>query len=825
LVSNPRNAPVRLLYACTALLILVLLATNAAVIWHLRESELRREEDQMATFSLILAEQAEGSFASVNLVLTSVAERANVENVTDAASFDKKMASYDIYRVLRDKITGIPQLDAVNVVNRDGTLINSSRSWPPPDIHIADRSFFTTIKEDANLKSYISEPVQNRSTGTWTIYLIHRISGANGEFLGLILGAIQVRYFEAFYQAIAPGAGSSVALLRLDGVTLTRFPKMETIGKVYSNAQRLLQGGKSAVGRHINPIDGQMGVIAVHRLSSYPVLAIASISEAAALANWRDITRLMLLGAFGCTISIAVAGIAFARQWINKATLAASQAELRRQEDRTAAVRATAEVARTTTLRMTYSAEHDFLTSLPNRMLLNDRVNQAIAMAQRSNKHVAVLFVDLDGFKHINDSLGHQIGDKLLQSIARRLLTCVRGSDTVSRQGGDEFVVLLSEVENPQDASQAATRIVQSVAGSLAIDMDNVHVNIAVVAGKILQAVAEAHSVDQHDLFITASIGVSVYPEDGLNADTLIKNADTAMYQAKETGRQNFQFFELEMNLRAVKRQLIEEGLRRALERQEFALHYQPIIDLRTGTITGAEALLRWTHPTLGPVPPDQFIPVAEDSGLIRSIGAWVLREACGQRRIWADAGLPVGTMAINVSPNQLRDKDFLEDLCAILSETRLNPNSLVLELTETVLVKNAQSASSILQSLRTRGVQVAIDDFGTGYSSLSYLRKLPLDALKIDKSFVRQIGTAGEDTAILIAVIDMARSLKLRVIAEGVETLEELTFLRDHHCDEVQGYYFSRPVVPQEFAKLLRAGISHRGFGSVRETADARSA
>ena len=779
----------------------------------------------MATFSLILAEQAERSFESVNLVLASVAERADVEDVTDAASFDRKMASYDIYRLLRDKITGIPQLDSVNVINRDGTLINSSRSWPTPDIQIADRAFFASVKANPSLKSYISEPLLSRNTGTWTIYLMHRISGANGEFLGLILGAIQVHYFEAFYQAISLGKGSSVALLRLDGVTLTRFPRVDTIGKVYSNSQRLLQGGTSAVVRHINPIDGQMGVVAVHRLSTYPVLAIASISEAAALANWRGITRLMLLGALGCTISIAVAGIAFARQWRNKATLAASRAELRRQEDRTAAVRATAEVARTTTLRMTWSAEHDFLTSLPNRVLLNDRVNQAIAMAQRSNKHVAVLFVDLDGFKHINDSLGHQIGDKLLQSIARRLLICVRGSDTVSRQGGDEFVVLLSEVENPQDASHAATRIAQSVAGSLSIDLNNVHVNIAVVASKILQAVAEAHSVDQHDLYITASIGVSVYPEDGLNADTLIKNADTAMYQAKETGRQNFQFFESEMNLRAVKRQLIEEGLRHALERHEFALHYQPIIDLKTGSITGAEALLRWTHPTLGPVPPDQFIPVAEDCGFIRSIGAWVLREACGQRRIWADAGLPVGTMAINVSPNQLRDKNFLEDLFAILRETGLDPNSLVLELTETVLVKNAQSASSILQTLRTRGVQVAIDDFGTGYSSLSYLRKLPLDALKIDQSFVRQIGTAGEDTAILIAVIDMARSLKLRVIAEGVETLDELTFLRDHQCDEVQGYYFSRPVVPQEFAKLLRAGIPQRGFGSVRETADAQSA
>ena len=273
--------------------------------------------------------------------------------------------------------------------------------------------------------------------------------------------------------------------------------------------------------------------------------------------------------------------------------------------------------ARAMALQMAHSAQHDFLTGLPNRMLLNDRVSQAIALAQRHTKKVAVLFLDLDGFKHINDSLGHPIGDKLLQSIAKRLVDCVRGSDTVSRQGGDEFVVLLSEVEQSEDA--------------------------AITARRMLQAVAEAHSIDQHDLHVTTSIGVSVYPDDGLDAETLIKNADTAMYQAKENGRQSYQFFKPAMNVRAVERQSIEESLRRALERQEFALHYQPKINLRTGEITGAEALLRWTHPTRGPVSPAQFIPVAEDCGLILPIGNWVLREACKQARAWVDAGLPAG--------------------------------------------------------------------------------------------------------------------------------------------------------------------------------------
>ena len=439
-------------------------------------------------------------------------------------------------------------------------------------------------------------------------------------------------------------------------------------------------------------------------------------------------------------------------------------------------------VARAMAAQMTHSAQHDFLTGLPNRVLLNDRVNQAIGLAARHAKKVAVLFLDLDGFKHINDSLGHPIGDKLLQSVAKRLVSCVRSSDTVSRQGGDEFVVLLFEMEQQEDAAISALRI--------------------------LGAVSEAHSIDQHDLHLTTSIGVSVYPGDGLDAETLVKNADTAMYQAKENGRQSYQFFKPAMNVRAVERQSIEESLRRALERKEFSLHYQPKVRLATGAITGAEALIRWTHPTRGPVSPANFIPVAEDCGLILPIGQWVLREACKQARAWLDAGLPLGTIAVNISSMEFRDDNFLESVFATLSETGLDPKSLELELTESVLMKRAESAASVLKTLRARGVQIAVDDFGTGYSSLSYLRKFPIDALKIDQSFVRQITSAPDDTTIVTAVISMGRSLKLRVVAEGVETQEELAFLQARLCDEAQGYYLGRPVLPQQFTKLLMSGI-----------------
>jgi diguanylate cyclase (GGDEF)-like protein/PAS domain S-box-containing protein len=441
--------------------------------------------------------------------------------------------------------------------------------------------------------------------------------------------------------------------------------------------------------------------------------------------------------------------------------------------------------ARAMSYQMIHLAAHDSLTGLPNRLLLNDRVGQAIALATRHKKQIALLFLDLDGFKHVNDSLGHSTGDKLLQATGKRLVDCVRAADTVSRQGGDEFVVLLSEVEHPED--------------------------VATTARRMLKVVAEPQSIDLHDLHITASIGLSVYPDDGLDAETLIKNADTAMYQAKENGRQSYQFFKPAMNTRAVERQSIEESLRRALERQEFALHYQPKVNLRTGEIVGAEALIRWTHPSRGSVSPGQFIPVAEDCGLILPISQWVLREACKQTRAWADAGLPAVTMAVNISAMEFRQESFLEDIFVALKKTGLDPRSLELEITEGILMKRAESAASVLQALRAAGVRIAIDDFGTGYSSLSYLRKFPIDALKIDQSFVRQITMNTDDATIVSAIISMGQSMKLRVIAEGVETQKELEFLQAHQCDECQGYYFSRPILPEQFAKLLETGIPQR--------------
>lgn len=439
--------------------------------------------------------------------------------------------------------------------------------------------------------------------------------------------------------------------------------------------------------------------------------------------------------------------------------------------------------ARAMSAQMAHSAQHDVMTNLPNRLLLNDRITQAIALARRNRKSVAVIFLDLDHFKNINDSLGHAIGDKLLQSVSRRLLASVRRSDTVSRQGGDEFVILLSETSNPQDAGTRAQEILLSLSGP--------------------------HPIEGLALHIDGSIGISVYPGDGDDAETLIKSADTAMYHAKQHGRNNFQFFEEDMNSRAVERQSMESGLRLALERDEFRLVYQPKVDLETGEITGVEALIRWLRPDRGLIPPDQFIPVAEDSGLMVPIGRWVLREACRQGRKWQDSALAFERLSVNVSANEFRHNDFVAGVRTTLAETGFEPGRLDLELTEGVLMNNVETTTSVLQAIRAIGVHLAVDDFGTGYSSLSYLQRFPIDVLKIDQSFVRQISSDPNDTALVRAIIDMGKNLKQRVIAEGIETQEQLAFLQARHCAEGQGYLFSAPLPAQQCADLIRARVT----------------
>jgi diguanylate cyclase (GGDEF)-like protein/PAS domain S-box-containing protein len=441
--------------------------------------------------------------------------------------------------------------------------------------------------------------------------------------------------------------------------------------------------------------------------------------------------------------------------------------------------------ARALSLRMSYLAQHDGLTELPNRILLNDRLAQSMALVQRRKQKLALLFLDLDHFKHINDSLGHAIGDRLLQSVAKRLQACVRSSDTVSRQGGDEFVILLSQVMHAQDAG--------------------------ISAEKILLALSKPHRIDEHDIHITGSIGIVTYPEDGTEVEVLLKNADFAMYQAKDSGRSNYQFFKADLNVTALERQVLETGLRGAIERNELVLHYQPKVNLATGAICGVEALIRWRHPLRGLLLPAQFMSVAEESGAIVPIGRWALREGCRQAKAWQDSGLRPMQIAINVSAVELRNKEFVEGVRTVLKETGLEPRYLELELTETYLMQDTKSTAIVLETLKEMGIRLALDDFGTGYSSLSYMRRFPIDTLKIDQSFVRNLATDADDASIVSAVINMGNSLHMRVVAEGIETREQLAMLREQHCPEGQGYYFSHPVSAERIVPLLARDKHHQ--------------
>jgi len=431
--------------------------------------------------------------------------------------------------------------------------------------------------------------------------------------------------------------------------------------------------------------------------------------------------------------------------------------------------------------RLAYLAQFDVLTGLPNRHLFHDRLTQAIVQARRSERPMGVLFIDLDRFKLVNDTLGHSAGDKLLKEAAARLAQCVRSGDTVGRFGGDEFGAILSDLAKPGDAS--------------------------IVAQKVIDALARPFHLEEHETYVSGSVGIALFPADGGEADALIGNADVAMYRAKEQGRNTYQYFTSEMNERAVQRMQLEAALRRAMERNEFQLHYQPKVDLESGAICGLEALLRWRHPDRGTVLPAEFIPVLEDSGLIVPVGEWVIREVCRQLNAWKEAGLAALPVAINLSARQFQQKDLEGTVRRILRDAGIEPSLIQFELTESLLMRDTEAAARTLRGLKESGVKLSVDDFGTGYSSLAYLKRFPIDTLKIDRAFIRDVTTNPEDAAITLAIIGLAHSLKLKVVAEGVETEDQLDFLSSHACDEMQGYYFAKPAAPAEMGAMLREG------------------
>jgi diguanylate cyclase (GGDEF)-like protein/PAS domain S-box-containing protein len=562
------------------------------------------------------------------------------------------------------------------------------------------------------------------------------------------------------------GIFGSILLLDADGIHMR-----------YGAAPNLAEDFKRTFdGVRIGPKAGSCGAAAYRREA-------VIVADIATDSHWEDYRELAAAHGYRSCWSTPIMshlGVVLGTFAIYSKEVREPTAAETRLADTTTRIAGIAIERRQTEERILFMTNHDALTGLPNRALLRDRLVQAMLYADRYDRWATVVFIDLDNFKFVNDSLGHNSGDELLTIVADRMVGCVRPTDTVVRLGGDEFVILLFDQPKSADI-------------------------ISMTLQKVRSAIAEPIHLDGHDLRVTCSIGIANYPEDGADADTLIANADAAMYRAKEVGRDNCQFYTSELNTKVHEKLVLLEELRTAVVRSEFVIHYQPQVDLRTGRVFAVEALIRWKHPTHGVIPPIKFISLAEESGLIVPIGDWVLREACRQNKTWQDAGMPCMTMSVNVSARQFREKDLVGRVAFALAGSGLAAEYLELELTESLIMQNIDAAVVTMKQLQALGVRLSIDDFGTGYSSLASLKTFPVARLKIDKSFIDELATNENDQAVTTAVISLGQKLNLRVIAEGVETDDQIAFLRENNCDEIQGYHFSRPIPAQDIEELLK--------------------
>ena len=663
-------------------------------------------------------------------------------------------------------------LFVVALADSTGTIVASTR--PPESSNVAGQDFFRVQREgDARLA--IGRPVRQSGTGEWQLQFSRRLSGADGSFSGIVMITVDAAYFVSGYETAKLGEHGVLGILGTDGVfRARRSGERLSAGDSVNYAKLVLPADdrESEAALATNEWDGVPRYTSARQLYDLPLAVVVGLSAEEQLAAMRRHMRTTLWWASGASLLLLVI---VGMLGILSHQLAATR-------------RVAVEDQLAHAARVEYLAYHDGLTTLPNRSLFNKLLGQSITESHRHGRQLAVLFLDLDRFKHINDTLGHEAGDELLQEVAARLRQCLRDSDLVARLGGDEFVALLPEIN---DETRAAA-----------------------VARKILAAIARPFVLLGHEFRVTASIGISIYPKDGLDEQTLTKNADIAMYKAKEEGKNNFQFYSESLNANSLERLTLESGLRHALEAGEFHLDYQAKRDLCTNRITGVEALLRWRHPDLGTMAPMRFIHVAEETGLIVPIGKWVLRTACQQNMAWQAQGLQHLSMAVNLTARQFFDEHLVDDLRGILAATKMSPNLLELEISETLLMRDIEKTLRILTALKSMGIRIALDDFGIGYALLSTLQQFPIDTIKIDQSFIRDISTNTADEDLTGAIIAMGRKLSLTVVAQGVETREQADLLRQHACDEIQGFYFNRPLPPDEIAGLLPEARCRRTAG-----------
>jgi diguanylate cyclase (GGDEF)-like protein len=653
-------------------------------------------------------------------------------------------------------------LFTVSIADRQGAIIDSTGQTR--GLSVADQDFFRKQRESETF--FIGMPARG-AAGNSILRFSRRLNAGDGAFDGVVIVAVEASYFVSGYDTAKLGDRGVLGIIGTDGIVrIRRTGESESSGDRidYASVIRGSDAVDADPATSISAWDGVRRWTSARELYGFPLAVLVGLSVDEQLAPEHRETRSYLWrAAFGSVLVVVLAGLLGRMSW--------HLAQNRIRESETKLVHAQ---------RVEYLAYHDGLTGLPNRSMFSKLLSQRISEAHRYHRQLAVAFLDLDRFKQINDTLGHEAGDQLLQEVAKRLRASVRESDTVARLGGDEFVVLLPELG---DATYAAS-----------------------VAQKILSVIAKPFTLIGHEFRITASIGISAYPEDGLDEQTLTKNADIAMYQAKAEGKNNFQFYSENLNANSLERLTLESSLRHALEHNEFRLCYQAKRDIGSGRITGMEALLRWEHPDLGLVAPMQFIPIAEETGLIVPIGRWVLETACSQNVAWQSAGVPPLNIAVNLTARQFSDEHLLEDVTAVLETTGMDPHLLEFELSESLLIRDIETTLRILTGLKRLGIRIAIDDFGTGYSSLATLQRFPLDTIKIDRSLIHDISAEPEGTGLADAVIAMGKNLSLTVVAQGVETAEQADYLRTHACDELQGFYFNRPLPSEEFTQLLLA-------------------
>jgi len=737
-------------------------------------NDIRQARLDSQNIAQLLEEHATSVFNLTDLLAREVQRDVRPEDMKLARGATGPHSKY-LNALLKSQADSVPEVAVIHVANARGNYIYSSLD-PIPDINIADRGYFKRqmAATAATAEPVISPPLISRTTGKWTLILSRRLNFADGRFAGIVLVILDLDYFQQFYHNLDLGEHGLVALYDNDLHLAARYPSSEKdMGRIANLSVKtyLDKGLTHGIYSAKSALDGTTRLFAFRRVGDFPFVVFAGIAEDDYLAEWHwhfwmyGITALLFIAlVFGSVILQRRAEVALRDSDIKNKK---AEEEIRQL------------------------AFYDPLTQLPNRRLLMDRLKHAWMHSARDARHGALLFIDLDNFKSLNDTLGHHFGDLLLQQVAQRLIDCGRKTDTVARLGGDEFVVMLEDLSE-QDIEAAA--------------------QVEIIGNKMLAELDKPYQLSTHVYHCTASIGVTLFGSRQQSTEELMKQADIAMYQAKKAGRNALRFFYPEMQEVITTRVSLGNELRRALENRQFQLHYQIQVD-RSHHPVGAEALIRWTHPEHGLVSPAAFIPLAEETGLILPIGKWVIETACAQISAWQGDPLTRDlVLAVNVSARQFHQADFAAQVKNAVLHHVINPTRLKLELTEGMLLDNIEDTIVTMNILAELGIQFSLDDFGTGYSSLQYLKRLPLDQIKIDQSFVRDIATDTSDKAIVVTIIAIAHSLDLEVIAEGVETEEQRQFLIYNDCNDFQGYLFSKPVPLEQFEALLKQAAADAG-------------